>query len=38
MKILRNGNKTFEKFSDKLARFEKEIEICKKLKNFNYIF
>ena len=36
MKILRDGTKTFEKFLDKLARFEKEIEIWKHiLKKFN---
>ena len=29
MKILRNGNKTFEKFSDKLARFEKKLKFAK---------
>ena len=30
MKILRNDKKTFEKFSEKLARFE-QIEICHKV-------
>ena len=35
LKILTYGNKTFEKLSDKLARFEKVIEICKKFNSFN---